>query len=246
MVRAFYLDIAQWAMEDPSAWAVWAAPCPIRAEEMSLRKVRSHRKSRIDERTRERLPSAGPGVHGRHRSSVAASDWLAQRTQAGELFTVAGVPCAARPWRPEPRRQDLGRGPGTGKRRDLTLAEHRAFWTWAAVEVLRHTGIRVEELTELSHHSLIQYRLPSTGELIPMLQIAPSKSDAERLLVIGPELAEVLSAIIRRVRVPPGPCRSSWPTTCTNVYGTPRCPCCSNAPTVSRTGRSTLKPSAPY
>jgi hypothetical protein len=84
------------------------------------------------------------------------------------------------------------------------LAEHRAFWTWAAVEVLRHTGIRVEELTELSHHSFIQYRLPTTGELVPLLQIAPSKSDAERLLVISPELAEVLSAIVQRVRDPDG------------------------------------------
>ena len=46
------------------------------------------------------------------------------------------------------------------------------------VEVLRHTGIRIEELTELSHHSLIQYRLPATGELIPLLQIAPSKTDS--------------------------------------------------------------------
>ena len=68
------------------------------------------------------------------------------------------------------------------------------------VEVLRHTGIRIEELTELSHHSLIQYRLPDTGELIPLLQIAPSKTDAERLLVISPELADVLSAIVARIR----------------------------------------------
>jgi hypothetical protein len=45
-------------------------------------------------------------------------------------------------------------------------------------------GIRVEELTELSHHSLVQYRLPDTGELIPLLHIAPSKTDAERLLPI--------------------------------------------------------------
>jgi len=44
--------------------------------------------------------------------------------------------------------------------------------------------IRIEELTELSHHSLIQYRLPGTGELIPLLQIAPSKTDAERLIPI--------------------------------------------------------------
>ena len=35
-----------------------------------------------------------------------------------------------------------------------------------------------------SHHSLIQYRLPATGELVPLLQIAPSKTDTERLLPI--------------------------------------------------------------
>src|SRR5690349_24625814 len=68
------------------------------------------------------------------------------------------------------------------------------------VEVLRHTGIRIEELTELSHHSLIQYRLPDTGQLIPLLQITPSKTDAERLLVISSELADVLSTIVARIR----------------------------------------------
>jgi len=90
--------------------------------------------------------------------------------------------------------------PAAGRRRDLTFEEHRGFWTWAMIEVLRHTGIRIEELTELSRHSLIQYRLPATGELIPLLQITPSKTDAERLLVISPELADVLSAIMHRIR----------------------------------------------
>ncbi|MEV6425633.1 tyrosine-type recombinase/integrase [Streptomyces sp. NPDC051662] len=66
------------------------------------------------------------------------------------------------------------------------------------------TGIRIEELSEISHHSLIQYRLPSTGELVPLLQIAPSKTDEERLLVVSPELADVLSAIICRVRADDG------------------------------------------
>ena len=68
--------------------------------------------------------------------------------------------------------------PQGGKRRDLTFEEHRGFWTWAVVEVLRHTGIRIEELLELSHHSLIQYQLPATGELVPLLQITPSKTDS--------------------------------------------------------------------
>ena len=90
--------------------------------------------------------------------------------------------------------------PATGKRRDLSREEDHAFWAWAIVEVLRATGVRVEELLELSHHSLVQYRLPTTGELVPLLQIVPSKTDAERLLVISPELAEVLSTIISRTR----------------------------------------------
>jgi hypothetical protein len=70
--------------------------------------------------------------------------------------------------------------------------------------MLRHTGIRVEELLELTHHSLVQCRLPSTGELEPLLQSASSKTDAERLMLISPELANVFSAIICPVRRPNG------------------------------------------
>ena len=46
----------------------------------------------------------------------------------------------------------------------------------------------------------MQYRLPTTGELVPLLQIAPSKTDTERLLVVSPDMADVLSAIISRLR----------------------------------------------
>ena len=74
--------------------------------------------------------------------------------------------------------------PATGKRRNLSAEEDRAFWAWATIEILRSTGIRVEELVQLSHHSFVQYRLPGTGELVPLLQIIPSKTDAERLLPI--------------------------------------------------------------
>ncbi|MFB6783271.1 hypothetical protein ACFCX0_39565 [Streptomyces sp. NPDC056352] len=33
----------QWAMDDPARWGVWAAPCPIREEEMSRRKEKAGR-----------------------------------------------------------------------------------------------------------------------------------------------------------------------------------------------------------
>jgi integrase len=59
-------------------------------------------------------------------------------------------------------------------------------------------------LLELGHHSITEYRLPSTGELVPLLQIAPSKTDAERLLLVSPELADVLSAVVQRLRKPDG------------------------------------------
>lgn len=55
-MRAFYLDIAQWALEDPGRWGPWVAPSPVRADELENRKVQRRRKARMDARTRERLP----------------------------------------------------------------------------------------------------------------------------------------------------------------------------------------------
>ena len=203
MVRAFYLDIAQWAAEDPARWGPWAVPCPIRDEEMSRKKERSRRKSRMDQRTRERLPALPvlAAAVDAARAKTAEILLAAQATAPGQQFTAAGQTLR----RPVMTRHGTSakvwaEDPAAGRRRDLTLEEHRAFWTWAAVEVLRHTGIRIEELTELSHHSFVQYRDPATGGLVPLLQVAPSKTDTERLLVIAPELADVLSAVICRIR----------------------------------------------
>ena len=92
----------------------------------------------------------------------------------------------------------------TDRRRNLTYEEDEAFWAFAAIETLRLTGVRGEELLELTHHSITEYRLPATGELVPLLQIAPSKTDTERLLLVSPELADVLSAIVARLRTPSG------------------------------------------
>jgi integrase len=202
MVRAFYLDIAQWAVDDPARWGPWAFPCPIRDEEMSRKKERSHRKSRMDARTRERLPVLPALVSAVTAARTAAAELLAaaRATPPGEQFTCAGQTLLRPVMSRDTSAKVWAADPATGRRRDLTLEEHRAFWAWAAVEVFRLTGIRIEELTELSHHSFVQYKHPATGELVPLLQIAPSKTDTERLLVISPELADVLSAVICRIR----------------------------------------------
>jgi integrase-like protein len=201
-VRAFYLDIAEWADDDPARWGPWAVRCPVSASDVSHKKDRSRRKSRMDQRTRERLPVLPALVSWVETERARTGELLAaaERTQPGALFTTAGQALRRTVLKTETTGRVWAEHPDGGRRRDLTFEEHRGFWTWAMVAVLRHTGVRIEELTELAHHSLIQYRLPDTNELIPLLQIAPSKTDAERLLVISPELADVLSAVVARIR----------------------------------------------
>jgi integrase len=201
-VRAFYLDLAHWAVEDPARWGPWVVPCPIGREEIDRRKAKRHRKSRMDARTRERLPVLPVLVRTVDQRRKDAAALLAAAAQAlpGQTFTAAGQTLIRSVVPRSSPGKIWAQDPATGKRRDLGKEEEHAFWAFAAVEVLRATGIRIEELLEVSHHSLVQYRLPGTGELVPLLQIAPSKTDAERLLLVSPELADVLSAIIHRVR----------------------------------------------
>jgi hypothetical protein len=157
----------------------------------------------MDQRTRERLPVLPALIAWVEAERVRTAELLAAAgvAQPGELFTAAAGQTLRRTAMSTQTTGRIWAEPADGgRRRDLSFEEHRGFWTWAMVEVLRHTGVRIEELTELSHHSLIQYRMPDSGQLIPLLQIAPSKTDAERLLVISPELADVLSTIVARIR----------------------------------------------
>ena len=201
-VRAFYLDLAHWAVEDPARWGPWVVPCPVGSEEINRRKAKRHRKARMDARTRERLPVLPVLVRtvDQRRKDAAALLDTARHTPSGQSFTAVGQTLIRSTTARSAATKIWAEDPASGQRRDLGWEEDQAFWAFAAVEVLRATGVRIEELTELSHHSLIQYRLPTTGEVVPLLQIAPSKTDSERLLVVSPELADVLSTVICRVR----------------------------------------------
>ncbi|WP_380792578.1 tyrosine-type recombinase/integrase [Streptomyces albidoflavus] len=199
-VRAFYQDIARWAADDPARWAHWAAPCPIKASECATKKSRSGVKSRMDQRTRTQLPLLPALLRAVDQQRKDAENRItaARATPAGERFLVAGQEFER--CRSGQANRVYATEVTTGRRRNLTHEEEAGFWSWATVEVLRHTGIRIEEMLELTHHSFIAYTLPTTGEVVPMLQVAPSKTDAERLLLVSPELAEVLTAVIFRVR----------------------------------------------
>ncbi|MDJ0346179.1 site-specific integrase [Streptomyces sp. H10-C2] len=203
-VRAFYLDLAEWAAEEPGRWGPWVAPCPIKPAEISTKKHEKRVKARTDQRTRERLPVLPVLVRAadqRLKDAKARLDAV-RAAPAGSSFTVLSETytkaIGSNRWR-DPGKTTVVYDTD-GERLDLGMAERRAFWAWASIEFLRHTGARVEEMLEASHHSIVQYTLPTTREIVPLLQIAPSKTDEERVLLVTPELADVLSAIVTRVR----------------------------------------------
>jgi len=209
-VRMFYTDLNHWAIEYPARWARWAAPNPISSRDLiGQNKQKRRAKARMQQRTRELAPLLPTLVDAADQQRRHAAALLAAGRAAcdGESFTVGDETLVRTVLAADPANGGAGRpgmvwalDPVTGQRRNVGFEEERTFWGWAIIEVLRHTGARIEELTELTHRSLVAYTLPSTGETIPLLQITPSKTDKERLLVVSPELSEVLAAIIDRVR----------------------------------------------
>lgn len=200
-VRSFYADLAHWGLEDPIRFGRFVAPCPVRAADLSLKKRRLHRKATMDQRTRTLAPILPVlvSVVAEQKERAAALLAAARAAAPGERFDVDGQ-AYRRTVPAKPSSQIYVVCEESGRRLDLTFKEDQTFWGWAAVEVLRHTGMRIEEMLELTHHSFCAYTLPTTGEVVPMLQVAPSKTDTERLILVSPELGEVLAAMIDRVR----------------------------------------------
>lgn len=208
-VRSFYLDIQEWAHEDPS-WAQWAASSPVRRSELAgMGKARKKTISEMHQRVRERLPHLMVLVDSAHGYRVEQERLLAaaEPVPLGVLFSHDGVTYRRThhksylddPSLPRPEKV-LIENVDTGELIDVVKTEDHAFWTWAVIETLRHTGVRVEELLEITHLAIVSYRLSDTGEIVPLLQIVPSKSNEERLLLISPELASVLALIVKRLR----------------------------------------------
>jgi hypothetical protein len=75
----------------------------------------------------------------------------------------------------------------TGRKLNVTFTEEAAFWQWATVETLGRTGLRCEELLELSQLSIRQYARPN-GDIVAVLVVVPSKTDRERVIPMTAEL----------------------------------------------------------
>lgn len=208
-VRALYLDIQEWALQDPT-WAQHAVPSPVRRGDTAGQAKHKRRvTAAMHQRVRERLPQLGALADSAHRHRTATAELLtaAGARSVGEEFEHNGTRYRRVVHHQLARRENAHRRDvvrvadvATGETTKVTQNEDAAFWAWAIIETLRHTGVRLEELLEITHLALVSYRLPDTDELVPLLQILPSKTDQERLLLISPELASVLATIISRLR----------------------------------------------
>jgi len=207
-VRCLYLDLRDWALYDATL-APWVVSSPItRADVAGNKKRKLAHQARIHQRIRERVPLV-PRMLARleqDRRDAEAMLALAQQTPLDATFGFNG-----RTYQRTSTRARAGRGlppelaydvvrVETGERSSVGRIEEDAFWVWAIVETLRHSGVRVEELLELTHLALVSHRLSTTGELVPLLQIVPSKTNEERLLLVTPDLARVLAEVISRLR----------------------------------------------
>jgi integrase len=208
-VRAFYLDIQQWALEDPS-WVPWAVPSPVRkADTQGYEKARRKTVAAMHQRVRERLPHlpALADAAGRCLAETTALLAAAAGCEPGEVFDHAGtryrrkaLKSAGLSARHQGNPSVTAENLVTGETVNLTRREDEAFWARAIIETLRLSGVRLEELLEITHMALVSYKLPDSGEIVPLLQIVPSKSNEERLLLVDPELASVLATVITRLR----------------------------------------------
>lgn len=207
MVRGLYLDIASWATDD-AYWAQWAAPSFLTREDTSgANKHKRRTQARIHQRIRELSPLLPKLLTSTAHELKDAQALLAAGTAAdqGQEFEHQGVTYR----RQEMSRRTMNAPPGSGRiwvvggrferRVDLTQLEDNCFWSWALINTLNETGVRIEELVEITTHAFSIYRLPETGEALPLLQIVPSKTDRERILLISPELAHVFALVKRRI-----------------------------------------------
>ena len=207
-IRSMYMDIHSWALEEPERWGPWAAPCPIPPRDLRGFGHRRRRvKQRIDERIRTRQPLLPHLVRHVEERYQEARDLLHAATQVelGEHFIHGGITyrrsntqadqmhvndAFTATVRVSDTRDDTVR--------PISQEEDARFWDWCIVEVLRHSGIRVEELVELTQTSIRQYERPN-GEVVALLVIAPSKTERERVIPMSAELFHVIATMIRRL-----------------------------------------------
>ena len=144
---AFYLDLSHGPPTIvPLGSGAGALPDPGRGRRGVKEEARPAQVPVI--RTRERLPVMPALAPRSPRPARRDRRLRAAQLPSRRTFTAEGQTLRRAITSHAPVGNIWAEDPDSGTRRDLSREEHRAFWAWAAVEVLRHTGVRIEELTE--------------------------------------------------------------------------------------------------
>jgi hypothetical protein len=144
-VRAFYLDITQWALEDPS-WTPWAVPCPVRrGDTVGIHKKRRAVVAKMHQRVRDLLPHLDSLIDtaDTHRTAQTRLLATAAATNVGAHFEHAGIRYRRTARKSSPESSGRESGPAILVQEeagaapiDLSRREDEAFWAWAVIETL--------------------------------------------------------------------------------------------------------------
>lgn len=104
--------------------------------------------------------------------------------------------------------------------------ERNRFWDWALLELLLTSGLRVEEVSELTTLDVLKRQLID-GQVYYLLHVKPSKYDRARVIPIGDGLGRVIAEITAHIKA---------------FYGTTAVPPCDRRDYVAKTPL----PRAPY
>jgi hypothetical protein len=246
-VRAFYADLAAWALEDPARWATWAAPNPVNGRDLlGQNKQKKRATARMHQRIRELAPLlpalvAAADEQRRHTSGLLA---IATTADPGDSVEFDGEAVVRASLVSDPDQGGLGR-PGVvyaatpeGGRRNLTLEEEHGFWSWAIIEVLRHTGVRIEEMLELTHRSFVAYTSPAPAKSSPSSKSPRPKPTRNGSWWSAPSWPKCSPPSSPGSAATHSTFLSSPATTGRNGSTARRCRSCSNAPGASPTTSS--------
>ena len=201
-VRGFYADLNQWALEDPGRWRRWAAPNPVIARDLADQHKHIRRQhARMHQRTRG-LAAVLPALVGMAVARQAARCRGARDYRPrtiGQIVVVHVTSPGPAVYVTDPARGGTGR-PGAVYADDPAHEAPAQPHTRGGIRLLGMGGGRRtpphgstargdarDHPPQLRGVHAAQHR----GGDSP-LQITPSKTDRERLLVVGPELSEVL------------------------------------------------------
>ena len=153
-VRALYLDLAHWAVEDPGRLGVMGGAMPDRRggdqqEESQTETQVTYGRPHPGAPARSACCRAQRRRSASNRShpprSGRRSPPPARRSQRPGVHSGRGHVGASRRGTTLRCRKGVGARPRRGRRRDLVREENHAFWAWAIVEVLGATGIGVAQ-----------------------------------------------------------------------------------------------------